>query len=173
MTYAPANTLSNYLPIEFQVEGNEEFFRQLIAERERLTATILNVKESSQYELIEILNAQQWFSTSSATTKTTSYAFRLTFDLVALNAGVAIPGGVTTLALTATTQPPLINIPTAIQPLHGFGAANNGTNFYFINDPLVFVRTNIWNNVTQQIIITNNSGAALTQAVWVFEYLKT
>jgi len=38
---------------------------------------------------------------------------------------------------------------------------------------LVFVQTNIWTNGAQQIIITNNSGATLTQAVWVTEYIKT
>ncbi|MCQ6468460.1 hypothetical protein NPN14_24855, partial [Vibrio parahaemolyticus] len=86
--------------------------------------------------------------------------------LVALNGGVAIPVGVTTLdlVLLVNPQPAPITIPTAIQPICGYGAANNGANFYFINDPLVFVRTNVWTNASQQIIITNNSGATLTQA---------
>lgn len=179
-TFGPANTQSSYLPDEFQIEGSEEYFRQLIAERERLTASILNIKENAQYEKVELLSAQQWFTsqTGGATggARTTSYIFRLTFDLVALNGGVAIPGGLTVFTLQANpavATPIKINIPTAIQPVHGFGAANNGANFFFINDPLLFVTTNVWTNALQQINITNNTGAALTQCVWVFEYIKT
>jgi hypothetical protein len=177
MTFGPANSRSSYLPPEFQIEGDEEFVRLLIAQRERLTATILNIKENAQYEKQELLSGQQWFTsqTGGATggARTTSYIYRLTFDLVALNGGAIANGGATTLTLSTTTQPAAINIPTAIQPVHGFGAANNATNFFFINDPLVFVRTNVWTNGSQQVIITNNSGATLTQAVWCFEYIKT
>lgn len=173
-TFGPTNTLSSYLPIEFDIPNDQVILRELIATRNRLTAQIVNIKENGNYEKNEILTAQQWFSTIVSGAIITSYPLRLTFDLVALNSGTPIPnGGTTTLTLTTTTQPAAINIPTAIQPVHGFGAANNGTNFFFINDPLVFVNTNVWTNATQQIIITNNSGAALTQAVWVFEYIKT
>ena len=172
MTFQPAQTQSPYLPPEQDFPADNELFREILANRERITANILNIKENAQYEKVETISGQQWFSTLSGGALKTSYVFRLSFDLVALNGG-SIPIGVTTLTLTSTTQPALINIPTAIQPVHGFGAANNGTNFYFINDPLVYVRTNVWTNLTQQIIVTNNSGASLTQAVWVMEYIKT
>jgi hypothetical protein len=175
MTFGPANSQSAYLPPEQDFPEDEDLFREILAERERLTATILNVKENAQYEKVELLSGQQWFSQTVDMAIVTSYIFRLTFDLVALNGGVPIPPGITTrdLVLLVNPQPSPINIPTAIQPVHGFGAANNGINFYFINDPLVFVRTNIWTNASQQIIITNNSGAPLTQCVWVMEYIKT
>lgn len=174
MTLGPANTQSSYLPPEQDFPEDNKLFREILSNRERLTATILNVKENAQYEKVELITGQQWFSQIVSGAKTTSYVYRLTFDLVALNGGVAIAnGGATTLALSAVTQPPLITVPNAIQFVHGFGAANNGTNFFFINDPLVFVRTNVWTSVTQQIIITNNSGATLTQCVFVAEYIKS
>lgn len=173
MTFGPANTQQAYLPPEQDFPEDSKLFREILSSRERLTATILNIKENAQYEKVEILTGQQWFTSAASGATKTSYTIRLTFDLVALNGGVAIPIGTTTLSLSTSTQPAKINIPTAIQPVHGFGAANNGTNFYFINDPLVFVRTNVWTNATQQIIIQNNSGATLTQCVWVMEYIKT
>lgn len=171
MTFGPANSQSSFLPVEFDITSNDQLFRELIAKRERLTATLLNIKENAQYETIELLTGQQWFTNNTTGATRTSYVFRLTFDLVALNGGNIGPG-TTTLTLSSSTQPPSINIPNSIQPVHGFGAANNGTNFYFINDPLVYVRTNVWSSGSQQVIITNNSGSPLTQAVWVFEYIK-
>src|SRR2546429_5154363 len=138
MTFGPANTLSSYLPIQFQVEGDEEFFRQLIAERERLTATIVNIKENAQYEKQEIITGQQWFTSQVSGALKSNYIYRLAFDLTTFNApftvSVPIPVGVTTFTLNADptiTQPSSINIPTNIFPVHGFGAASNGTNFYF------------------------------------------
>jgi hypothetical protein len=173
MTIGPNNSQSPYLPPEQDFPDDLSLFREILSNRERLTATILNIKENAQYEKRELLSGQQYFSAIISGALKTLYTFRLTFDLVALNGGVPIPVGVTTLILTTTSQPPLINIPTAIQPVHGFGAANNGTLFYFINDPLVYINTNVWTNTTQEIIITNNSGAALIQAVFVFEYIKS
>lgn len=178
-TFGPANTLTAFLNPEFQVEGDEEYLRQIIAQRERLTATILNVKEIAQYELRELLDGQQWFNpgtsqdSSNSSTRQPRYNFRTTFDLVALNGGVAIPAGLTTLTLTATTIPTLIPFANSLIPTDAYGAATIATNFIFINDPNLFIRTNNMTPALQQIIINNNTGAALTQCYWVFEYLKT
>jgi len=175
-TYGPPDSVFPYLPPEQDFPDESELFREILSERERLTATIINIKENAQYEKLELLSGQQWFTSQVDNAIISNYVYRLTFDLVALNSGIPIPVGVTILDLVVLApngQPTPINIATAIQPVHGFGAANNGTNFYFINDPLVFIRTNVWSNASQQIIITNNSGAPLTQAVWVFEYMKT
>lgn len=180
MTFGPANTLSSYLPIEFQVQGDEEFFRQLIAERQRLISSIVNIKENAQYEKRELLSGQQWFTSMVAGATKSNYVLRLSFDLTTFNApftpSVPVPIGVTNFVLNAdpaVTQPASINVPTNIFPVHGFGAASNGTNFYFINDPLLFVRTNVWTNALQQVTVTNNTGAPLTWCVWVMEYIKT
>jgi hypothetical protein len=172
MTFGPSNTQSSYLPPEQDFPEDNDIFREILSNRERLTANILNIKENAQYEKNEIITGQQWFSQITTGAIKTTYTYRLAFDLVALNGGVAIPIGITTLTLSSSTQPASITIPTSVQPVHGFGAANNGTNFYFINDPLLFVKTNVWTTGSQQIIITNNTGATLTQAVWVFEYFK-
>jgi hypothetical protein len=168
MTFGPANSRSSYLPTEFQVEGDEQFFRQLIAERERLTASILNIKEIAQYELQELLSGKQYFSTQAASLpRINRYGFRTTIDLVALNGG-PIGAGATNLVLTTTTIPPAINGATI--PLPSWGSATTATGvFIFINDPQVFVR---FTPSTQTITITNNFGSNLNQCYFVLEYLK-
>lgn len=180
MTLGPPNTQSSYLPPELDFTVDERLFRELVSKRERLTATLLNVKENAQYEKRELLSGQQWFSQQVSGATKTNYVYRISFDLTTFNAPflprVPVPIGVTTFTLNASptvTQPTSINIPTNIFPVHGFGAAINGTNFFFINDPLLFVRTNIWTNALQQVIVTNNTGAPLTWCVWVMEYIKT
>lgn len=174
-TYGPQYSESPYIPPEYEIPKDEKLFRELIEKRERLTATVVNLKENAQYEMVEVSTGQQWFSSPSSGAIVSKNTLRITFDLVALNGGVSVPIGATTYTLTATTQPRLIAIATggSILPVNAFGAASNGTNFYFINDPLLFVRTNIWNSVTQQITITNNTGAVLTHCVWCMEYFKT
>ncbi len=175
MTFGPANTQSPFLPIEQDYPEDDKLFREILAARGRSIASIVNIKENAQYEKTELLTGQQYFSTTDDMAITTSYTFRLTFDLVELNSGVPIPVGLTVLdlVLLVDPQPAPIDIPTAIQPVHGFGAASTPSRFFFINDPLVFVRTNVWTNASQQIIITNNTAAALTQCVWCMEYIKT
>lgn len=169
MTFGPANALSSYLPIEFQIEGNEKFVRELIAQRQRLIASIVNIKENANYELRELLSAQQWFATNTVgQPQIQRYGFRTTADLVKLNAGVAIPAGVTALVLTANTIPPAIVGGTIPLPSHGSATDVNGV-WYFLNDPNIFIT---FTPATQTITITNNLAVALTQAYFEFEYLK-
>lgn len=173
-SFAPANSQSSYLPVEFDLTEDEQINKELLEKRQRLLATIVNVKENANYQKSEILSAQQWFNQAQAGALQTSYGYRYSFDLVEFNGG-PIGAGATILTLLATptpTVPGKINIPTALKPTHGFGGCTNATNFYFINDPLVFVRTNIWSNASQTITITNNTGSDLTQCFWVFEYIK-
>jgi hypothetical protein len=172
MTLGPNNSQTSYLPPEVDFIVNDEISNELMAKRHRLLATVVNIKENAQYEKREVLTGQQFFSAVQSGAIKTSYTYRLSFDLVALNGG-PIPVGSTTFTLTATTSPAAISVPTGIQPIHGFGGAKNATTCYFINDPLVFVRTNIWTTGSQTITITNNTGATLTQCVWVFEYIKS
>lgn len=172
MTISPQNSQSSYLPPEIDFNVNDKVFREILSQRERRTADILNVKENAQFEKRELLTGQQWFSSNVTGAIKTSYTYRLSFDLVELNGG-PIGAGATTLTLTANTKPALISIATNIFPTDGYGAAINDTNFLFINDPLLFVRTNIWTSVTQQVIITNNTGSNLSWCVWVFQYIKT
>lgn len=85
MTFGPPNSISSYLPIDFQIQGDENFVRELIAERQRLTANIINIKENGNYQNSELLTAQQWFSTSAAGQPyKTRYTYRMVVDFGAL-----------------------------------------------------------------------------------------
>ena len=170
MTFGPINALSSYLPIEFNMPPDDEIMREIITQRERLTASIVNIKENANYEKFEILSAMQWFSTTAPTVNAPDkkrYGFRTTVDLVALNGGV-IGAGATVLTLLATTVPPAIVGYTIPLPSHGSATATDGVSI-FLNDPQVFVR---FKASTNQITITNNYGANLTQCYFVLEYLK-
>src|SRR5271154_112449 len=114
MTFGPANTIQAYLPPEQDFPEDSKLFREILANRERLTANAINIKENAQYEKVEILTGQQWFSGIVNGAIITSYVYRLTFDFVDLNGGVAIPGGATTFTLQtdpSVATPIKINIP--------------------------------------------------------------
>lgn len=181
MTLAPSNTQSSYLPPEFDVPGDEAGIRDFVNKRERLTASIINVKENAQYEKRELITGQQYFNpnvsqaSSTAGTRQPQYTFRVTFDLVNLNGG-NIPNGVTTSiplpTNPATNTPIVINYVNGLIPVHGFGAGTVGTTYYFVNDPLLFVRFVNTSTTVQSVDVTNNTGGAVTQLYWVFEYIK-
>lgn len=174
-TIGPINTQNSYLPPEQDYPEDDKLFREILSERERMTAEIVNIKEIAQYEKQELITAQQWFTSTVSGQAISNYGFRLTFDLVTLNGGSIANGGPTTIAVPTD---PAINTPTVIQytngliPLHGFGAATGGTTCYFINDPNLYVRYVNTSPTVQAIVITNTTGVALTQCYWVFEYLK-
>lgn len=173
--FSPINSIANYLPTEFDLPKDNDQFYDFISKRERLTANIVNVKESSQYERRELLTAQQWLSSVNNGAIKTNYGYRLTFDLVSLNGG-NIPNGVTTLNLPtnpAVNTPVVITYTNSIIPLHGFGAATIGTTLYFVNDPQIYVRFTNTSPTVQSVVITNTTGLAITQFYWVMEYLKT
>lgn len=75
---APTNSDFPFLPIEFQLPNNPDDYRDVIAERERSTADILNVKETALYETTELLTAQQWFVTGDNQEK--RYTYRKVID---------------------------------------------------------------------------------------------
>jgi hypothetical protein len=174
-TFGPINTDGVFLNPEQDYPEDNDLMREILANRARITADVVNLKETAQYEKVETLTGQQYFTAVSNGAQRTSYGFRLTFDLVSLNGG-SIGAGTTMISLPTD---PTVNVPTCIQyanglvPLHGFGGCTAGGVYYFINDPSVFVEfTNT--SITNQIIsITNNTGSDITQCYWVFEYLKT
>lgn len=165
MTLGPANSQSAYLPIEFDLPSDDKLSRELIAKRERITASIINVKENGQYEKTEILSGQQWFSTSTAgTAKKTRYGYRKVFDLIALNNGNNIPAGLSSFAHNITG----ITIPLRIfgtcmvagpkyMPLPYASASNANIEIFFDS-----------NNVN----INNNFGSSLTMCYITIDYTK-
>jgi len=169
--------LSNQLPvsIDFPAPESPEFLNMLSIIYKRTVAS-MNLKEGSLYPLQETASFIQYFRYSDPATFTPDpnnfrSGYRTTFDLVALNGGVAIPVGNTVLALTATTTPPLIN--GILIPTRGYGAATIAGPIYVFFGTDFFVRFNNTVPGAQTLRVTNNAGAALTQAYFVMEYLKT
>lgn len=167
MTISSDNALNtNQVPISLDVNPDERDFQSTLILYLRRIANAINTKESGLFLLQENAPFEQWYQTANPGQNRNAY--RITVDLVLLNAG-NIPAGVTNLVLTAVTQPMKIN--GYLFPVQGFGGAVDiGGLSYFLNDPDIYVR---YQHSTDTIIITNNTGNALTWAVWVMEYLKT
>lgn len=171
MTFSSDNSLNtNQLPISLDVDSKDENFDDIMLIYLRRVANAMNTKESGLYLLQENASFEQWFQSTTPTSVNSQQnrnGYRLTFDLVLLNAG-NIPTGTTSLTLTTSTQPKIIN--GYLYPVQGFGGAKDTTGLsYFLNDPQIYVR---YNSSTNTIIIQNNTANALTWCVWVMEYLK-
>lgn len=170
MTFSSDNSLNtNQLPISLDVNPDEKDFASTQLLYLRRVANSVNTKQSGLFLLQENANFQQWFGTDPQQNRS---AYRITFDLVALNGG-NIGAGATPLTLYAgpvppETQPPPIN--GYLYPVQGFGGALDTTGLsYFLNDPELYVR---YQGSTNKIIIQNNTGNAMTWMVFVMEYLK-
>ncbi len=166
MTFSSNQSLNtNQLPISLDVDPEEKEFESILLLYLRRVANAVNTKESGLFLLQENANFEQWFQTGNP--QQNRNAYRTTIDLVFLNGG-NIPAGTTNLVLTASTQPKVID--GYLYPVQGFGGAlDTGGLSYFINDPQLYVR---YQSSTNTIIVQNNTGNALTWAVFVMEYLK-
>ena len=166
MTFSSDNALNtNQLPVSLDVNPQESGFQDILLLYLRRVANAVNTKESGLFLLQENAAFEQWFQ--SGNPQQNRNAYRITVDLVLLNGG-NIPAGSTSLVLSTTTQPMLIN--GYLFPVQGFGGAVDTSGLsYFLNDPSIYVR---YQNSTNTIIIQNNSGNALTWCVFVMEYLK-
>jgi hypothetical protein len=166
MTFSSNLSLNtNQLPISLDVNPEDKEFASILLLYLRRVANAVNTKESGLFLLQENANFEQWFQNGNP--QQNRNAYRITADLVALHGG-NIPTGATSIVLTTTTQPMVIN--GYMFPVQGFGGAIDTTGLsYFLNDPDIYVR---YNSSTNTIIIQNNSGSALTWCVYVLEYLK-
>ncbi len=166
MTFSSDQSLNtNQLPISFDIDPNEPNFDSQFLLYVRRIANSVNTKESGLFLLQENASFEQWFG---STPQQNRNGYRTTFDLVALNGG-NILGGVTVIVLTPTTQPPSIN--GYMFPVQGFGGCLDTAGIsYFPSDPNVEIT---YQHSTNTITITNNTGNALTWAIWAMEYLKT
>jgi len=168
---------SNQLPISINLPTPDHpDFSDILSLTIKRISDSMNKKEGSLFPLEETANFNQYFKYSDpvnfiADVVNFRGGYRVTFDLIALNAGVAIGAGVTTLTLTATTQPPLIN--QILYPTRAYGGATiAGPIYIFVNDPELYIRFDNTVPTAQTIIITNNTGSNVTQLYWVMEYLK-
>jgi hypothetical protein len=161
----PLNSQSSYLPEQFELPEDSKLFQDFIAKRERLTSSILNIREIGTYEKGELLTAQQWFSLSNNPRKA-RYSVRKVFDLVDMNGG-PIPAGPSSFPHGITG----ISVPTRI-----FGTATSTATPNYLPLPYVNVTTpgndiEIYFDPTN-VYINNAYGSNLDQCYVTFEYIK-
>jgi hypothetical protein len=162
MSYAPINSQSSFLPVEFALPKDESSFIDFICKRERLTADIVNIKENGNYENNEILSGQQYFAINFSPKKN-RYTYRTVVNFGALpNAmnkavahGINITNGTIFTRIYATaTQPGTSFIPIPY-------ASNNAND----NIELFVDTTNV--NIT-----TASDWTAYVTCYVVLEYIK-
>lgn len=159
MSFAPIFGLSNYLPAEFQLPEDENRFKEWLADRERLTADVMNVKEDGHYEEMETLTNQNWFT--SSTNQQTRQTFRKVFNRGAVTAG--------------TTDTFNHNINGIVLVTRMYGASVTATDFR----PLPYVSTTgtssqveINCNSTQINVIVGAAHPNISSYIIVLEVLK-
>lgn len=167
--YAPANAQTAFLSDDFYPPIDDiEALVEMVAKREALTATMLNVREIAFYDPSEILTGQSWFSNQNQPTirsQNRRIAFRRVFDLVQLNTG-PISVGTTQIGV----YPPIS--PIAI-PTKSFGAATiAGPKYVFFPSADIGVTFDNSDPNSQKIIITNGLAVSLSQCYYTIEYLK-
>jgi hypothetical protein len=170
MTFNPSNSDSSFLPVEFSLplEKDNNSFKDFISKRERLTASLLNIKEIASYQKVEQMNGQQWFNTTSPSSAIARYSFRKCFDMTALNGADIAPGATFSTAHGITG----LTIPTRI-----FGTATTKTTVKYLPLPyssatVITKNIEIWADGTNVNITNGATQLALTQ-VWItLEYVK-
>lgn len=161
---------SNQLPLSIEFPAVKKEFDDVLSLTYKRIADAVNRKEGSLFQLQENANFNQYFKYSSGTTPDPNNfrnGYRRTYDLVALN-GAPISAGITNIVLAGADLISGILIPTRAWG----GATIAGPIYVFINDPQLGVRFDNTVPAAQVITINNATGAALTQAYWVIEYLK-
>lgn len=95
MTFGPVNSLTAYLPTSrhFPIKDERELQLVLTSSYTDLASSV-NIREIAQYDLVELLTAQQFFMPGNSIAKRLSY--RKVFDIGAIAAGatVNIPHGI-------------------------------------------------------------------------------
>lgn len=159
MTYLPANSVQSYLPTTIVIpkEFNEanpiltDYFKKMVA--------AINSKDIGQYNTIELLTGQQFFTIGNPN------SFRQTYRLA-----IVFP----TLALGANTQPHNLGALTSFTFTRIYGTAQNAATPLFVplpqggpNDSMIEVGA-----VNVTVTVPAAYSGAGWSAIVILEYIK-
>lgn len=169
-SFSPTGSFDQYLAPEFNVAPDDERAFELISERERNTASIINILERGQYQTFELLNGQQWFTNSSATNSNVPlYGFRTVVNLGALpnTTTLTVAHGITQLQSSAF-----------FSRVTGFAVnpSGSGTTPKYIQfpyaSPVLADNIEIWADDTNVYVKTGKNQSAFTVAYAILDYVK-
>lgn len=160
MTYRPANSQTAFLNTSIVFSDDES---QRLYELTKLSTDIanyVNIREIGQFELVELLNGQQFSNSTTSTKKIFAYRKLFYFGAIIPGATLVIPHGI--VGFTQMT--------------HIYGTAITNTLNYI---PIPYVSTV---NVNRQIellvdavnltIISGTNAQNITNGMIILEYLK-
>lgn len=170
--YAPGNTLTGYLAPNLDLPNPKEepdLFYEVMNERERNTASVINIKENGIYQTIEQLTSQTWFAAAADPLTKTRDTFRKVINFGALpNAGTkSVAHGISVTARTSftkiyavATNPNATGATPFAFPISGFDPSD-------ITKPVM-----VWVDVTNVNIESTSDLTAYTTCYVVLEYLQ-
>lgn len=130
MTFGPPNSQPLSLPPEFSypIDADQKQIRELTLIRERNTASILNLKTNGQFQTIQMLSGETWFSDQpSGAQSIQRYGYRIVYDIGTYYDNRITPGQTIKMPHGLNIGPSNVNIPqiTAVTRLYG-AALENG-----------------------------------------------
>jgi hypothetical protein len=164
--------LSNQLPLSIDFPQDPDELQRILSSSYKQTVDSLNSKEGALYLLQEINSFAQFFPSSVDANSSQSLvlrpAYRVTFDLVAMNGG-PISTGITVIPLL-----PEQFIVGIVEPTSLRGAATiSGPEYVSLHGASSDCEFDNTNPNAQTIIVTNNYASEYSTAIFIFEYLKT
>ncbi len=129
-----------------------ELFHEVINDRARETAITINQKENGIYPLVEVLNGQQWFTTTPGTFRG---GFRTVYQTGILTTGAnTIAHGLTITNFTFTYISGIITDGTSHVPLpNGSGGAGDSSNILIDPVNIVINITALYNNFAGHVTL--------------------
>ena len=170
--FAPMGGLQSYLAPNLDLphpKDEPELFYEVMNERERDTASVINVKENGIYQLEEQLTSQTWFAVPGTRTTQTRDTFRTVVNFGALpnDTSKSVAHGISVSSSTSftkmyaiATNPSATGTTPFAFPIPGFDPSD-------ITKPV-----NVWVTTTDVTIESTSNLTAYTTCYVVLEYLQ-
>lgn len=163
MTYSPPNTLQAYLPTSIFLPKDKSEERIVLTDMYAAIANATNIKDIGIYDVVEIINGQQFFNEDNIQRPRSAY--RKVFSIGAIAAGD-----------TSTTAHNISGI-TTFTRMYGVAEVSSGGTTYWRPIPFSSI-TNVNLQIQIQcssadLIVVNGAAAPdIVSAIVVLEFLK-
>lgn len=154
--------VTNQLPLDTDLEGNEKDFKGILSNFLRRTANTVNTKTGGLYQPIELSNSEQYFTPSNPQKQRNVYRMTVDFGALPNNTTKSVPHG--------------INFTSEFTATRIYGASTDADSLLYI--PLPYASASgadieLLINASSVTIITNSDRSNFIITYVVIEYCKT
>ena len=171
-SYQPGGTLSAFLAPNLDMPhpgDTPELFYEIMNERERDTASVVNVKETGIYELEQQLTSQTWFAPAGERATQTRDTFRMVVNFGALpnNTSKSVPHTINVTSSTSFTKMYAVATNPSATGTTPFAFPIPGTDPTDLTKPVM-----VWVTTSNVVIKSSSNLSAYTTCYVVLEYLQ-